>query len=212
MKKNIFTHPIQAVLFDFDGTLIRTPLDFSRIRQDLNENIGEIDPNTFVLEYIESLERTDPVKAERARKILDKHEEHATQQSVLKPYAKELFDYLGQKNIKKAVVTRNSRTCVELVMDMHQLSVDAIVARDFPFRKPRPEPLEHACTELGVDKYHSIMVGDYGIDIEAGNRAGIRTVLILDEKHSYQFQKQADICIPSLNYIIHICELANWWL
>jgi D-glycero-D-manno-heptose 1,7-bisphosphate phosphatase len=45
-------------------------------------------------------------------------------------------------------------------------------------RKPRPGLLFRAAEDLGIDLAASIMVGDTGTDIEAGRRAGCRTVLI----------------------------------
>jgi D-glycero-D-manno-heptose 1,7-bisphosphate phosphatase len=45
-------------------------------------------------------------------------------------------------------------------------------------RKPRPGMLERAARERGVDLAGSWMVGDILDDVEAGRRAGCRTILI----------------------------------
>lgn len=45
-------------------------------------------------------------------------------------------------------------------------------------RKPRPGLLLTAANELGIDLRASWMVGDILNDVEAGNRAGCRTILI----------------------------------
>jgi len=45
-------------------------------------------------------------------------------------------------------------------------------------RKPSPGLLLRAGEELGVDLAHSFMVGDKPSDIEAGRRAGCRTILL----------------------------------
>lgn len=45
-------------------------------------------------------------------------------------------------------------------------------------RKPRPGMLERAAHELDLDLAHSWMVGDILNDVEAGRRAGCRTVLL----------------------------------
>ncbi|HYI95030.1 MAG TPA: HAD family hydrolase [Bryobacteraceae bacterium] len=47
-----------------------------------------------------------------------------------------------------------------------------------PCRKPKPGLLMSAASELGVDLRASIMVGDRWRDVEAGKRAGCRTVWI----------------------------------
>lgn len=45
-------------------------------------------------------------------------------------------------------------------------------------RKPAPGMLFHAAANLGLDLTHSWLVGDILDDVEAGNRAGCRTVLV----------------------------------
>jgi D-glycero-D-manno-heptose 1,7-bisphosphate phosphatase len=45
-------------------------------------------------------------------------------------------------------------------------------------RKPRPGMLQRAAAERGIDLGRSWMIGDILDDVEAGNRAGCRTVLI----------------------------------
>jgi D-glycero-D-manno-heptose 1,7-bisphosphate phosphatase len=47
-------------------------------------------------------------------------------------------------------------------------------------RKPKPGMLVDAAAEHGIDLAASVMVGDRWTDIEAGRRAGCRTVLIGD--------------------------------
>jgi D-glycero-D-manno-heptose 1,7-bisphosphate phosphatase len=56
--------------------------------------------------------------------------------------------------------------------------VDAY-AIDCECRKPRPGLLTRAAQELGLDLERSWMVGDILSDVEAGARAGCRTVLLM---------------------------------
>jgi D-glycero-D-manno-heptose 1,7-bisphosphate phosphatase len=51
-------------------------------------------------------------------------------------------------------------------------------------RKPRPGMLRRAASELGLDLTASAMVGDRISDIEAGARAGCRTVLVETGMHT----------------------------
>ena len=51
-------------------------------------------------------------------------------------------------------------------------------ARDSDLRKPKPGMLLKAARELDIDLSQSWMVGDSGRDIEAGQRAGCRTVRV----------------------------------
>jgi histidinol-phosphate phosphatase family protein len=53
------------------------------------------------------------------------------------------------------------------------------IDEDCPCRKPKPGMLLDAADHLGIDLARSIFVGDATTDIEAGRRAGCRTVLVL---------------------------------
>jgi histidinol-phosphate phosphatase family protein len=52
--------------------------------------------------------------------------------------------------------------------------------REHPWRKPQPGMLKAAADDHGVELAASWMVGDSARDIEAGQRAGCRTVLLSD--------------------------------
>ena len=45
-------------------------------------------------------------------------------------------------------------------------------------RKPEPGLIQKACKDMGVDSHNSWMIGDTTSDIEAGRRAGVRTILL----------------------------------
>jgi len=49
---------------------------------------------------------------------------------------------------------------------------------DHPTRKPNPGMLEQAIREHGIDRSKSWMVGDKMIDVEAGNRANVKSILV----------------------------------
>ncbi len=48
-------------------------------------------------------------------------------------------------------------------------------------RKPNPGLFERAMQQLPVDKAHSFMVGDSPADVQAGNAAGLRTILLTEQ-------------------------------
>ncbi len=72
-----------------------------------------------------------------------------------------------------------------------QITLDAVYlcphddAADCACRKPRPGLLLQAASDLNLDLHRSYMVGDRWRDVEAGQRAGCRTVFVnrgYDEK------------------------------
>jgi D-glycero-D-manno-heptose 1,7-bisphosphate phosphatase len=54
----------------------------------------------------------------------------------------------------------------------------ATYRRESPLRKPAPGMLLRAAQDFGLDLKRSFMVGDKADDIEAGRRAGCRTLLV----------------------------------
>jgi D-glycero-D-manno-heptose 1,7-bisphosphate phosphatase len=48
-------------------------------------------------------------------------------------------------------------------------------------RKPSPEMLLDAARELGIDRSRSTMIGDRASDLQAGRRAGTRTILLAND-------------------------------
>jgi D-glycero-D-manno-heptose 1,7-bisphosphate phosphatase len=64
-------------------------------------------------------------------------------------------------------------------------------------RKPEPGLLTRAAHELGLDLARSWMVGDILGDIEAGRRAGCRTVLLHPDGDLRHLSREHD-CVPTL--------------
>jgi len=65
-------------------------------------------------------------------------------------------------------------------------------------RKPQPGLLLQAAHRWDIDLHGSFMVGDRMTDVEAGQRAGCRTVLISEGHPAYQGAQAADFCASSL--------------
>ena len=73
-------------------------------------------------------------------------------------------------------------------------------------RKPQPGLLLRAAAEHGIDLPASFMVGDRWRDIEAGSRAGCRTVFI-DYQYDERRPSGADVVVGDLSEATHwICS------
>jgi D-glycero-D-manno-heptose 1,7-bisphosphate phosphatase len=79
-------------------------------------------------------------------------------------------------------------------------------------RKPSPEMLLDAARELDLDLAGSFMVGDREGDIQAGNRAGCRSILVLtgygaaDPKHVEYGAAHVAIDLPDAANYIHFAS------
>ncbi len=165
---------IEAVLFDFDGTLTRPgALDFDAIRRALG-----CPTNRSILEFIHALPEAGLRR--EAHAVLDAHEMAAAAASRPAPGAEEMLDWLARKKVPCGILTRNSRRAVERALEnFGRIDPDSfalIITRDSPAApKPSGDGVHLAAQRLGVPVDRVLVVGDYVYDIEAGRRAGALT-------------------------------------
>ena len=76
-------------------------------------------------------------------------------------------------------------------------------------RKPAPGLLLDAAHDLGLDLSRSFIVGDRWRDVEAGHRAGCRTVYI-DRRYSERSPQDADVVTTSLAEAVSWIEGARY--
>ena len=180
-----------AVLFDMDGTLTRPLLDFPRIKAEMGIGARPI---------LEALAEMDAGARAAAEAVLLRHEEAAALDSTLNEGCRDVLEWLSGRNVRTALITRNSRGSVVTVLRRHGLSIDLTIAREDAPPKPDPSPLLLACQRLEVAPADAWMVGDGQYDVEAGAAAGIRTVWV---SHG---RRRAFKTAPWRS-VAHLCEL-----
>lgn len=210
-----------AVLFDMDGTLVETNIDFPLMRREMIDlavrhglaqsdvdgldilSIVDLVSQTVMAESGQSAARE--VKREAFRKLEEIEMVHSAEAREV-PHARELIDRLHAEGIKVGIVTRNSRSAVELSMKRTGISGDVLLTRDdVANTKPHPDHLHLALSELGVDPEHAVMIGDHWMDVQAGKAAGTRTIGFLRPGHPDSF---FDLCPPDMQ-ITDLAELLD---
>ena len=179
---------LRCVIFDLDNTIVDSDLDFAAIR-------AEIGTEGPILEY-----RAAAGEAEQQRvdEILDRHERRAAETCGLCEGAVEMLDFLRSRGTRTALLTRNSRQSVNTVLARHKLQFDFIVSREDSAPKPSPEPVFLICRRFGVQPGEALVVGDYLYDIQTGQAAGTRTILV-QGPHRHSFVAQPDYEVASLH-------------
>lgn len=189
-----FLAGVRAVVFDFDGTLADTTIDFAEMRRRTVAHVRSwglwedgLEDGRYVLEMIEHaaaklVER--PANREeylaQAAQILEDVEMLTCPRAAPFPRTGEALDALSRRGYKTGIITRNCRRGVRSVMDRHHLHHDILLTRDdVELVKPDKAHLLEALVGLGVAPSETLMVGDHPSDIECGRAAGTFTCGVL---------------------------------
>lgn len=188
------TNTIQSVLFDLDGTLADTAPDLAYTLNTLRAEhnlaplpFDEIRPvvshgATALLHLGFNHEVDDPRFESLRQRFLDIYRVNLANETRLFPGMNELLDAIEQGGMKWGVVTNKPAWLTEPLMDRLDLRQRAscIVSGDSTGnRKPHPEPMLHACQQIDILARQCLYVGDAQRDIEAGQRAGMKTLIAL---------------------------------
>ena len=199
---------INAVLFDFDGTLTQPDcLDLSVIKRKIGCPVDH-----YLLEYIEHL--STQKQREAALAAVDRFEMQAAAAARPNPGAEEIIRYLRLNDVNIGIVTRNSLRSVQRALQNFKNvtpgDFDIIISRDEPVKpKPSADGVVLAAQRLNISTSEILMVGDYPLDIEAGRRAGAATVLLNNSKAAKTFDIESDYVIGHLKQLIPIVRLGR---
>ena len=183
-------YELQAVFFDLDGTLVDSAPDLIVAMQRLRAELGESPVDVTVIGEVVSkggramLRRGFP-GADDARidvllpRFLDLYAEAIATHTRLYSGMDDVLTSLERSGIRWGVVTNKPGRLARALLaaiDLERRCAAMVSGDCLPLRKPDPAPLLHACAHAGVVARRSVYVGDDMRDIEAGRRAGMKTV------------------------------------
>ena len=183
-------YELQAVFFDLDGTLVDSAPDLVVAMQRLRAELGESSVDVTAIGEVVSkggramLRRGFP-DADDARidlllpRFLDLYAEAIATHTRLYSGMDEVLTSLERGGIRWGVVTNKPGRLARALLaaiDLERRCAAMVSGDCLPQRKPDPAPLLHACALAGVSAQRSVYVGDDMRDIEAGERAGMKTI------------------------------------
>jgi phosphoglycolate phosphatase len=208
----------KAWLFDLDGTLIDSAADLTAAANFVRADAGlpalsEAQVSQLVGEGVAVLVRrlAPGARAERYREwekiFFDWYFEHCLDKTLACAGVYDALVELKRRGAKIGVVTNKSSDSAEKILKGLALwpQLDVFVGGDDPAgKKPDPKPLWLACRRLEVDPKEAVMVGDSHIDIEAGKRARVHTLGIMNGLGDQQALKasQPDLLADSFAKIL----------
>lgn len=195
MKPRYIAFGLEALIFDFDGTLARQTINYGVMRREAliaAERFIPLPEDAAHIPTMELLERvgTATENARRARAAalaaVKDVETAAAEKSFLFPYVRPMLAAMAERGLKAAVITRNCAEAVTRVFpDIHAHML--LFTRDDVSRvKPHPEHLEKALEALGVSPERALMVGDHPMDVAVGKSAGTLTAAVASGGHGFE--------------------------
>jgi phosphoglycolate phosphatase len=182
---------LSCMLFDLDGTLLDTAPDLiASLNKALRaEDLPAVDFNS-VRPYIsfgaavmieQSLHGTEDSRTHDRvlEQMLHHYQQNIADHTRFFEGMAEMLDTLESNNIKWGVITNKRTRFTEPLMRELNLAHRAacIISGDSTDNsKPHPEPMHAACKQAEVEPENCIYIGDSAHDIEAGNRAGMKTL------------------------------------
>lgn len=180
---------ITAVVFDFDGTLAASTLDFAHMRARaataMRRHATVPDrPDMPTMELLALVcaglpERAAREVRETALAAVREVELEAARTSALFAFVRPMFAACLEKNIATGIITRNCPEAVRTIFPDVDEFCSCLLTRDHvPLVKPDPDHLFRALGLLRKTPAETLMVGDHPMDIETGRRAGALTAAV----------------------------------
>jgi HAD superfamily hydrolase (TIGR01509 family) len=185
---------MRGIIFDLDGTLVDSRLDFEAIRRDMGLASGT--------PILEAMSKVSPgPELDRMQEVLHQHELTAAHGAILFEGVLDLLQWIDEIPIPKAILTRNSRICTDLVTSRFDLRFSPVLTREDAAPKPDPAGLLAICKHWNLPPAEVVFCGDYLFDLEAGRRAGMRTILFAPGNLP-EFADQADLVLRAYHTAI----------
>jgi HAD superfamily hydrolase (TIGR01509 family) len=198
--------PINAVIFDVDGTLVDSNGLHALAWERAFASVGLSVPAARVLPFIgeagdrlvPSLVSVAPATAQDLGDRSSKEFERLARERGIAPYpgAEELLRALRRRRIKLAVATSGGRAGFQVIVETSQLpalgEMDVVVTDDdVKDAKPAPDLVSKACRLLGCAPAECLMIGDTPYDGAAARRAAVPFIAVATGVHAEPALRQA---------------------
>jgi phosphoglycolate phosphatase len=186
----------ELVMFDLDGTLVETAPEIQDAVNDTLERLG-LEPvaladverwighgtKELLVQALSQRCGAQPEAVHRSelldvafRAFKGDYERRCGSRSRLYPQVSDALVALGERGVRRVLVTNKERRFADAVLHRHGLHamLDGIVCGDtLPTRKPDPAGVLQCMQEHATPARRALFVGDSSIDIETARNAGI---------------------------------------
>jgi len=198
--EKLFNRPVDALLFDLDGTLLDSAPDLTtaidRMLAELGYGAAGLErvrkwvgdgARQLVMEALRFAKvGIDDVVVDNALQIYQRHySECLTQNSQLFAGVRAALQHWHEQDLHMACVTNKGARFTEPLLEHFGLRelLPVIISGDtLAQRKPDPAPLLEACARLDVESRNAIMIGDSRNDVRAARAADMPVICV---RHGY---------------------------
>ncbi|HNX27009.1 MAG TPA: HAD family hydrolase [Phycisphaerae bacterium] len=200
LETGVKTSKYDGVIFDMDGTLVESSLDFDVLRREL-----EMSPGRGILEQINEM---PPSRQSTAHSKLLEFELAGARNAILNDGAEEILNELLSRRIPIALLTRNTRQSFEIVSKKFPImkNFDIVMCREDGVIKPEPDGIILACRKMGIVPQKTLCVGDFEFDMLAARAAGAIGVLLTTHPNWKNYADKADYIINDLPALLNIFD------
>ena len=178
----------QLIVFDLDGTLIQSNIDYMGIRDEVREMLKDIvtpdeykiikETPTTILKLVELVKTKDTLGGlfEKAWLIVEEAERIGYEEAKIDDDVHSTLSKLRLQNFKIAIFTNNSRELTDYGMKKFELDqyTEVVITRDdVKEAKPNPEGLIKIMNHFNKSTGQTIFIGDSWLDAETAQVAGV---------------------------------------
>ncbi len=184
--------PLQALLFDLDGTLLDTAAEFEKAVQGLAAGRNRpVPPSDAIRARVSDgaralvqlalgLQEQEPGFEEAREELLRLYGDELGRHSAPFPGIPALLEELKKQGLAWGVVTNKPVRFAEPLLTRMKLAPRVLRCPEHVKQsKPSPEALQSACRELRCAPQQALYIGDHRRDIQAGRSAGAMTAVAL---------------------------------
>lgn len=208
---------IKGIIFDLDGTLIKSSINFLEMKKKIIDYLKSLNLNfqiedaasTSIPELIEyAINKVEDEELKRkilkeANKLMNMEELKSLTSVLPIEGVKETLKTLKSKGFKIGVLTRGCREYALKSLEKTCLKdlIDCLIARD-DVEKPKPNPVSalKLIEKMKLNSKEVLMIGDHVLDFLCAEKAGIKFIGVLTGFSSEKdFKKIGCKVIKSVN-------------
>lgn len=181
-RVNVNVQMLKLAIFDMDGTIFESHLDWAKIRKDLNINNN----------ILKEIYKNNSVNHEKLKR-LERYEEENTLKTTPIEGISEFLSFLKIKNISTALVTNNNKKNCDFLLNKFRLTFDTVMTREMKLWKPSPEPFLYIMNRFRCSSGETFSIGDSHYDVFASKQSGIANIFIIKNSKSLKLSDTDNI-------------------